>query len=193
MAPKSKLVRSDSWASSLTEAQSWELYRKSRASSDWDALGKFAVAEYGIPAAPGRTSFYVWKKRMDGLYHEHKMNEAILAKAEVVALAKTYTDKDELVDAFATEAATIAMRTEDHDLAAHYADIALKFAEIRAKEKYAEYSKAAQEAREKELALAREKWEAAERRLAAATETVTDKTITDEERVAKIKEIFGIS
>jgi len=45
---------------------------------------------------------------------------------------------------------------------------------------------------EEALKLSRDKFEAQERRLAAAQETVTDETLSHEQRVQKVKEIFGL-
>ena len=51
---------------------------------------------------------------------------------------------------------------------------------------------AAQSTKDEQLKLAREKFEAAERRENAAKATVADKKLTDEERMAKLREIYGI-
>ena len=50
----------------------------------------------------------------------------------------------------------------------------------------------AQQTKEDQLRLAREKFEAAEKRLNAAKDTVSNTKLTPEEREAKLKEIFGI-
>ena len=42
------------------------------------------------------------------------------------------------------------------------------------------------------LRLAREKFEASERRAAQAKDTLADKKLTDAERTARLKEIYGI-
>ncbi|MBR4938297.1 MAG: hypothetical protein IKZ22_05440, partial [Kiritimatiellae bacterium] len=49
----------------------------------------------------------------------------------------------------------------------------------------------AQETKDEQLKLAREKFEAAERRLAAVQGAVDDAKLTDADKLAKIKEIFG--
>ena len=51
---------------------------------------------------------------------------------------------------------------------------------------------AAQETKDEQLKLAREKFEAAERRLNAVQGAVDAPQLTDAERVAKIKSIFGM-
>jgi hypothetical protein len=50
----------------------------------------------------------------------------------------------------------------------------------------------AQETRDAQLALAREKFEAAERRENAAKAAVTDNRLSDTERMARLKEIYGL-
>ncbi|MBQ3809690.1 MAG: hypothetical protein II839_02600, partial [Kiritimatiellae bacterium] len=50
----------------------------------------------------------------------------------------------------------------------------------------------AQETRDAQLRLAREKFEAAERRENAAKAAITDTRLTDAERAAKLREIYGI-
>ena len=51
---------------------------------------------------------------------------------------------------------------------------------------------AAQSTKDEQLKLAREKFEAAERRENAAKATVADSKLSDEERMAKLREIYGI-
>ena len=51
---------------------------------------------------------------------------------------------------------------------------------------------AAQSTKDEQLKLAREKFEAAERRENAAKATVADNKLSDEERMAKLREIYGI-
>ena len=50
----------------------------------------------------------------------------------------------------------------------------------------------AQQTKDEALRLQREKFEASERRLEAAKQVVTNEALTDEQRTAKMKEIFGL-
>ena len=92
-------------------------------------------------------------------------------------------------DALAVDAATDG----DAKTSALYANAAAKYRDaIRTAQELALRTRA-QTVKEDELRLAREKFEAAERRLDAARGVAQDETLTDAERVAKIKGIFGIS
>ena len=60
------------------------------------------------------------------------------------------------------------------------------------KERDLELKAAAQETKDEQLKLAREKFEAAERRENAAKAAVTDNRLSDTERMARLKEIYGL-
>ena len=55
-----------------------------------------------------------------------------------------------------------------------------------------ELKRRAQETKDEALKLAREKFEAAEARLNKAKEVVSDAKLSDAERTARMKEIFGL-
>jgi hypothetical protein len=59
------------------------------------------------------------------------------------------------------------------------------------KERDLELKAAAQETKDEQLKLAREKFEAAERRENAAKGALADNRLTDADKIAKMKEIFG--
>ena len=91
-------VRTDSWASSLTEEQSWQLYYKSRALR-WNEAADWAVKEYGVEA-PSRTAFYAWLAHMRGMESAHRLEQAATAAAEAAALAKTKTSDEAQIAAY---------------------------------------------------------------------------------------------
>ncbi len=184
-------VRIDSWAASLTEEQSWALYYKARALK-WNEAAAWAVKEFGLDRAPSRSGFYEWLAAMRDEESAHRLSQAATAAAEAAALAKTQAKDDALIGAYKAMAAELALRTGSAreaqkfvEMAAALADRQLHAAEIDLKER-------AQKTKDEQLRLAREKFEAAERRENAAKATVSDAKLTDEERMAKLKEIYGI-
>ena len=183
-------VRTDSWASSLTEEQSWQLYYKSRGLR-WNEAADWAVKEFGIDS-PGRTAFYAWLAHMRVMEPAHRLEQAATAAAEAAALAKKTANDDALIGAYKAMAAELALRTGSAkeaekfiQMAATLADKRLKAAELKLKDR-------AQQTKDETLRLAREKFEAAERRENAAKAAVADAKLTDEQRMSKLKEIYGI-
>ena len=182
-------LRTDSWASSLTEEQSWQLYYKARGAK-WNEAADWAVKEYGVEA-PSRTAFYAWQKRMRAEESAHRLEQAATAAAEAAALAKTQTSDEAQIAAYKAMATELALRTGSAkeaekfiQMAATLADKRLKAAELKLKDR-------AQQTKDETLRLAREKFEAAERRENAARNALGDTKLTDADKLAKMKEIFG--
>ena len=90
-----------------------------------------------------------------------------------------------IADTFASLAATAVLQGADKDTITALGSLACGFRANALKA-------AAQQTKDAQLKLAREKFEAAERRENAAKATVADVKLTDAERVAKIKSIFGM-
>ena len=187
-------VRTDSWASSLTEEQSWQLYYKSRALR-WNEAADWAVKEYGVEA-PSRTAFYAWLAHMRVMESAHRLEQAATAAAEAAALAKKTANDDALIGAYKAMAAELALRTGSAkeaekfiQMAATLADKRLKAAELKLKDR-------AQQTKDETLRLAREKFEAAERRLAAVQDAVKSAKASGggltPETLKKIEEAAGL-
>lgn len=123
--------------------------------------------------------------------HEHRMAEAATAAAEAAALGRKATKDEALVAAFKSLATEAALRT-DAKTAVAFVQSAMAIKDRLQKESDLALRERAQKTKEGDLALAREKFEAAERRLDAAKSAVADETLSDAERVGKIKELFGI-
>jgi len=162
-------VRIDSWAAGLTEEQSWALYYKARALR-WNEAAAWAVKEFGLDRTPSRSGFYDWLATMRNEESAHRLGQAATAAAEAAALAKTQAKDDALIGAYKAMAAELALRTGS-------AKEAQKFVEMATKDE--------------QLKLAREKFEAAERRENAARSALGDTKLTDADKLAKMKEIFG--
>lgn len=185
-----KKPRIDSWAAGLTEEQSWTLYYRALR-CQWQDAAAWAAKEFGLAKAPSRSAFYDWHKSMRAKEHEHRMHEAALAAAEAAALGRKATKDEAIVQALkalATEAALAA----DAKTAGSLIQSAMAIKDRLQRADDLALRERAQKTREEDLALAREKFEAAERRLDAAAKAVADETLTDAERVGKIKELFGI-
>ena len=183
-------LRTDSWASSLTEEQSWQLYYKSRALR-WNEAADWAVKEFGVDA-PSRTAFYAWLGRMRAEESAHRLEQAATAAAEAAALAKTQTSDEAQIAAYKAMATELALRTGSADEAAKFVNMAAALSERRLRARELDIKARAQETKDEQLKLAREKFEAAEKRLAAVQGAVDEPQLTDAERLAKIKSIFGM-
>ena len=130
---------------------------------------------------------------MRALESAHRIEQAVTARDEVDALAASAGQTDaRLIDAYKTMAAEIAMRTGDAATASTYTRMALDLAAAQAKRAELDLKARAQETKDAALRLAREKFTAAEARLSSAKSVASDATLTDEQRIAKIKEIFGM-
>ncbi|MCL2103462.1 MAG: hypothetical protein FWH21_00165 [Kiritimatiellaeota bacterium] len=187
--PSRAKARCDAWDARLTDAQRWQVYDLFRR-SPWYSVAKFVEEEHKVPQ-PSRTSLYNWAGRMRGMESAHKVEQAIIAKEEIGTLAATVSTDRLLIDAYKSLAADLALQG-DARTAVRYTQMAMDIAAGQSKAKELELKARAQETKDEQLKLAREKFEAAERRLAEAKQIVANETLTDEERTAKMKEIFGL-
>jgi uncharacterized protein YhaN len=163
--------RSDAWDAPLDEAQRWRAYAQFRR-SPWFKVSTWIADEFKLPP-PSRTSLYRWAARMRALESAHRIEQAVTARDEVDALAASAGQTDaRLIDAYKTMAAEIAMRTGDAATASTYTRMALDLAAAQAKRADLDLKARAQETKDAALRLAREKFTAAEARLAAARKTL---------------------
>ena len=114
--------------------------------------------------------------------------------AFAAALAKTgdRLSDEETEAAYKQLATEIALRTGSAKEASAFIAMAAAIADRRQKEAELELKRRAQETRDEQLKLAREKFEAAEKRLNAVQGAVDAPQLSDAERIAKIKSIFGM-
>ena len=187
-------LRTDSWAANLTEEQSWQLYYKSRALK-WNEAADWAVKEYGVEA-PSRTAFYAWLGRMRKEESAHRLEQAATAAAEAAALAKTKTSDDALIAAYKAMGAELALRTGSAGEAGKFVQMAGALADRRLRAEELKLKARAQETKDETLRLAREKFEAAEKRLAAVQDAVKSAKARggglSEETLRKIEEAAGL-
>ena len=183
-------VRTDSWAAGLSEEQSWELYSKARR-CQWQEAAAWAVKEFGLEKGPSRTAFYAWMTAMREEEHEHRMGQAAIAAAEAAALGGKCTKDEALIQAFKALATDVALTTGDAKSASAFVNSAMAIKDRLQKEQELALKSAAQQTKDEQLKLARDKFEAAERRESAAKAALGDTKLTDEAKIAKMKEIFG--
>lgn len=188
-------TRIDSWAAKLAENEEheWKLFDKAKR-CQWQEAAAWAVKEFDLPRMPSRSSFYDWLKIMRSREHEHRMSEAAIASAEAAALGKTVTKDEALIAAFKSLATTAAMKT-DAKTATSFIRSAMAIKDRLQKAEEIDLKEKAQATKDDQLRLAREKFEAAEKRLNAvadAVKTAKSKGGLTKETLKKIEEAAGL-
>ena len=187
-------LRTDSWASALTEEQGWALYYKARGLR-WNEAADWAVKEFGVDA-PSRTAFYAWLGRMRKEESAHRLEQAATAAAEAAALAKKTANDDALIGAYKAMAAELALRTGSAGEAGKFVQMAGALADRRLRAEELKLKARAQETKDEQLKLAREKFEAAEKRIAAVQAAVKSAKASGggltPETLKKIEEAAGL-
>ena len=197
-------VRADSWAAPLSAAQMWAIYDfhynpDGGAAGKWDVTCEWAEKEFELPRKPGRESFYKWLRAMRELAPAHRREVRETADEIAAEGAKSLAVSDEEIISFvksrALDAATVARNPEEAERFLRMADSLIragqKDAELKMRRQELELKAAAQQTKDEQLKLAREKFEAAERRENAARNALGDTKLTDAAKIAKMKEIFG--
>lgn len=188
-------MRIDAWYSGLPEEALWEIYGKAKR-LPWQTVAEWAAKQYDLPAAPKRSAYYKFRAEMAEREHADLIAAAARAKAHASELARRYGGDAQTADALRAYGSAVLQDTGDPGAAESFFRIADKLSESAdrtarrrlAKEERARALKVAED----RLALDRAKFEAAEKRLAAAEGTVRDESLTPEQQVARMKEIFGI-
>ncbi len=197
-------VRADSWASVLEPAEMWTVYDfhynpDGGAAGKWEITAAWAEKEFKLSRRPSREAFYKWLKAMKELAPAHRREVRETADEIAAESAKSLTVNDAEIIAFAKsralDAATVAKNPEEAERFMRMAEMFIragqKEAELTIKREELELKTRAQSVKEDELKLAREKFEAAERRENAAKGALADNKLTDADKIAKMKEIFG--
>lgn len=174
--------RPDAWYAPLSEQERWAVYEKAL-HLPYPAVAAFVEKQHGISVS--RSAFYRFLDWMRPQQSAHRLEQAVIAREEARGLAEAAGAKKEIADAFMAMGSEIALRTGSAEAASDWIKMASQLVAAAQKDREIELRAEAQR-------LDREKFEAAERRLAAASETVRDETLTPEQQVAKMKEIFGI-
>lgn len=183
--------RSDSWYASLTEEQLWQLYSVSRR-SQWFETVKYAQENLGLDAKVSRSAYYRWIDFMRGEESERRLTQARIAAVEAAKLAEGVglTD-DKAILAYKSLAAECALKS-DAKTANNFMRLATDLIDRQLKAKELKFKAKDLERKDEELKIAQEKLKLEQAKAANAVKAVEDPTLTDEERVKKIKNIFGI-
>jgi len=184
-APKPRI---DAWDAGLTDQQRWDAYDRLRR-LPWQKVSLWAAEEFGVEP-PSRSGLYRFASRLRKLESAHRLECALAARDEAGALVAAETDDRTLVAAYKTLAQDLALKG-DAKTAETYTRMALQLADSARRRAELDLKGRAQKTRDEQLRLAREKFEAAERREDAAKAALGDTRLTDEAKIAKMKEIFG--
>jgi hypothetical protein len=186
--------RIDAWDALLTEAQRWSVYYMMRRAS-WTQVAAWIEKELQCNP-PSRTALYAFTARMRKAESCHRIEQAVLARQEAGELASKGAQNDaDLIEAFKAMAADVAFRTGDVEAATAYTKLALELADSKNKKTELDLKAAAQSTKDKQLKLAREKFEAAEKRLNAVRDALTDAKAgggLTEETLKKIEQAAGL-
>lgn len=184
-------IRADAWYAELSEEQQWLLYATAKKSRNWAGVVATARDKFKLEAKVSRSAFYRWRDKMRQLDAEQRRLSIIASQAQAREVAASYDIKDPVfvnaLLAFATDRAAC----DDTDNAAKLINAAMAIKDRQQKDAELKLKSARQKTADDQLKLAREKFEAAERRENAAKATLGDTKLTDEAKIAKIKEIFG--
>lgn len=183
-----KKRRLDAWDAPLTDEQRWEAYDKSKG-IPWYTFKAWLEEEYTL--SPGKNAIYDWQKWMRSMEGARRMERAIAARSEIKHLANAGELDDSTADAYMA-LANDAILSGDPEKAAKIVDAAVKInaASLRLKEQALQRERL--ELQQQAMTLQREKFEAAEARLASCKSVANDETLTETERLAKIKAVFGL-
>jgi hypothetical protein len=167
-APRTK-PRIDSWDAGLTEAQRWAAYDQFRR-APWHQVSRWIADEYKL-RPPGRNALYRWARRMRSLESAHRVEEAVAARDEIGALATAQSSDAALIAAYKAMAADLALQGSAAD-AVRMTVMAMDLAAAQRKAAELDLKQRAQETRDAALKLARDKFDAAEAKIAAVRDVV---------------------
>jgi len=194
--PYNEKPRSDSWDAPLTEEQRWRAYDKFvQFRAKWWEVAAWAAEEFGI-AAPSRSGLYRFWERMKRDEAGWRTRQCIDARARAGDLARRAGQNDaELAEAYQTLAADAALQFGDTDRAMVLTKMAMAIGDKIIRSGDLDVKRRAQDTKEEAMRLAREKFEAAEARLAATRSAIEalNKTgaLTAEAR-AEIEKAMGM-
>jgi hypothetical protein len=153
-------ARSDAWWAALPEEEAWEIFEK-RKRLPWHAVAKWLRESKGLDVSRRALErFEAWMRPQAA---SRRVELAVLARQEAKDLAAAAGARQEVADAFLALGAEFALRTEDPAAAGEWLRMSAEL--VKAAQKDAELK-----LREEDTRLAREKFEAAEKRLAAVRE-----------------------
>ena len=175
-------TRTDAWWAPLDEEARWEVYAK-LCVLPWQGVSKWLRETRGLEAS--RSGLYRFASWMRPQQSARRLEQAVVARDEARGLAKAAGARKDVADAFMAMASELALRTGDAKEAMAWVKMSSQLLQAAQKDREIELRAEAQR-------LDREKFEAAERRESAAKAAVKDEKISDEERMARLREIYGI-
>jgi len=184
--------RADAWYADLTEEQLWQLYALAKRTRNWAEVARVAREEFGVGRDISSSAYYRWRDWMREQDSDRRLASARAAVLEAEEMAKKTGISDEaMITAYKSLAADAALSSGDADRASKYVLMAMALRDREQKAAELKLKTAAQKTKDDQLRLAREKFEAAERRENAARSALGDTKLTDADKLAKMKEIFG--
>jgi len=161
--------RADSWYAMLSEEQLWQLYSIAKR-CQWFEVVAHAQKEFGLEAKVSRSAYYRWLDWMRGEESERRLAQARIAALEAGDLAKTVGLKDETaIAAYKSLAAEFALKS-DAKTANQFMMMAMALRDRQIQAAKLDIDQRAQATKDEQLKLAREKFEAAEKRLQRVAE-----------------------
>lgn len=184
--------RVDSWYANISEEQLWTLYAVARRSRNWADVVRIANEEMHLGVTVSRSAYYRWYDFMREHESERRLIEARIAATEAEQLAKGKTLGDETaIRAYKTLAAEYALKS-DAATAGKFMQLATALIDRSIAAKSVKLKERDLDRKDEELKIAQQKLEIELAKSAKAVEAVTAPELTDEERVARVKSIFGI-
>lgn len=202
----SNKVRSDAWGEDLPEETRRQLYaytkpptaEENKSGRPWLKRYHEDVLPYlslqGIPA-PSAAGWYRFLGRMRCEAAAQTVISVETSKRIAQGVADSRVDARlaaDMMTSLAVDEATKAEGERNEKVMQIFASAAAMFKNADQRERELKLKAAAQQTKDEQLKLAREKFEAAEKRLKAVQGAVDAQQLTDAERVAKIKSIFGM-
>ena len=189
--PAEKKLRKDAWEAPLSAELRERFYFAIEALEFPEGTALAAKEPYSLRAT-SLQAYYRCQARARAAIEKAKTRASALAKLEtaqavaplVRSAAVNAVGDGVMADTLASLAATAVMQGADKDTITALGSLACGFRANALKA-------AAQQTKDEQLRLAREKFEAAERRESAAKSALDDKKLTDADKIAKMKEIFG--
>lgn len=181
--------RRDCWASALEERDWWNIYHKTRRAQNWTDAVKWIEDNYAVRVC--KTSYYDFMKEMG---KQAALDRVVKLRAKREE-AERISEEAKLDDATTRNTllclANDAALEGDSSQSVQYANAAVAVWTRMLAEQELKLRQQAQQTKDDALKLAREKFEAAERRLNAAKDAFENETLTEEQRREKLREIFG--
>ena len=198
-------TRSDAWEAKLPAETAKELYRLTKCPTEEEAkAGRPWLRDFdrdvlpylslqGI-VAPSRAGWYRFLGRM----REDEAAQTVIGVETSKRIAQGITAAKidpqlaaDMMTSLAVDEAAKPYEQRNEKVMQIFASAAAMFKSAEQRDRELALKAAAQQTKDEQLKLAREKFEAAERRENAAKAALGDTKLTNEAKLAKMKEIFG--